>query len=57
MDFGTCSVHSWNDSNEDEGDPGMGRVVDEKLQRVDDDWVTRRLSRRGIWDDDDDELL
>lgn len=34
-DFGICSVHSWNEygMSEDEGEPKMGRVVDEKLAK------------------------
>lgn len=35
MDFGTCTVHSWNDSNEDEAEPKMGWRVDEKLRPCD----------------------
>lgn len=32
MARGTCSIHSFNESSEDEGDPQMGRSVDEMLQ-------------------------
>ncbi|EEA19496.1 hypothetical protein TMatcc_009633 [Talaromyces marneffei ATCC 18224] len=40
---GSCSIHSWNDSNsEDEGDPVMGTEYDEKLRP----WRVRRSSRR-----------
>ena len=31
MDFGTCTVHSYNESAEDDAEPKMGRRVDEKL--------------------------
>lgn len=33
MSTGTCTVHSWNDGAEDdEGEPKMGRRVDQKLE-------------------------
>jgi DDB1- and CUL4-associated factor 11 len=34
MDAGSASVHSWNDGEIDEGDPKMGRSVDEKLEPI-----------------------
>ncbi len=33
MARGTCTVHSWNDgADDDEGEPRMGRHVNERLQ-------------------------
>ena len=32
MARGTCTVHSFNDSMDDEGDPPMGRSVNDMLQ-------------------------
>lgn len=32
MSRGTCSLHSFNDADGDEGTPGMGRSVDELLR-------------------------
>lgn len=44
-DFGMCSVHSWNEhsASEDEGEPRMGRVVDEKLGK----WSRRSIRGWG----------
>ncbi|TPX13962.1 uncharacterized protein E0L32_005662 [Thyridium curvatum] len=32
QDFGSCTVHSYNDAREDDADPKMGRVVDDQLR-------------------------
>ncbi len=41
MDFGTCTVHSYNESPDDDSEPKMGRVVDEKLNDLDGATFTR----------------
>ena len=46
MSTGTCSIHSWNDGCEiDEGTPGMGQSVDQRLvpDNVEEDDSTSRL--------------
>ncbi len=34
IDFGSCTVHSFNESQDDEAEPKMGRRVNEKLVNV-----------------------
>lgn len=34
MAHGTCTLHSYNEAEDDEAEPPMGRNVDEKLRPV-----------------------
>lgn len=51
MDGGTATVHSYNEGRQDEGEPPMGSVVDEKMRpfggyrSVPDDEM-----RESVWD-------
>ena len=48
MGTGTCTTHSWNDgAEEDEGIPGMGQRVNQKLQRDKRFYDTKQTARRG----------
>ena len=47
MSTGTCSIHSWNDGNEDdEGEPKMGRRVNQRLEEDEDMYGDVSLSGR-----------
>lgn len=48
MDFGTCTLHSYNEGDEDEVEPKMGRQVDDKLAPVERSYA--RSSNRGSVD-------
>lgn len=37
MSFGSVSVHSWNENEEDDGDPPMGHRVNDHLAA---EWLT-----------------
>ena len=46
MSTGTCSIHSWNDGNDDdEGEPRMGRRVNQRLEE--DEAMYGDVSRSG----------
>ena len=46
MSTGTCSIHSWNDDNDnDEGEPSMGRRVNQRLEE--DEATYGDVSRSG----------
>ncbi len=42
MDFGTCSLHSFYEGNDDEAEPKLGKHVDEKLQEMESPPVSQR---------------
>jgi len=53
MDFGTCTLHSWNDAPDDEAEPKMGRLVNDKVEPLGPQ--PTRNARRAIdllWDRD-----
>ncbi|KAI1106025.1 WD40 repeat-like protein [Jackrogersella minutella] len=53
--MGTVSVHSYNESSSDEGEPRMGTGFDEKLKPIDDGRGIARYDSSEDDDDDDDD--
>jgi len=49
MDFGTCTVHSYNEALDDEADPKMGRLVDEKLNGFEPPVAPHRHGHLMLW--------
>ena len=50
MDFGSCTLHSWNDADGDEAEPKMGRLVNEKLEPLGPPSRNRRRAVDLLWD-------
>lgn len=53
MNAGTATLHSYNENDSDEAEPGMGLSVNEKIQP--DEGLFNWRGLRGYVDDDDDD--
>jgi hypothetical protein len=54
LEFGTCTLHSYNEARDDEAEPKMGRRVDEKLAPLSsrETGFRRGHVRDVLWDQD-----